>query len=391
MLTSLSFVFLLGLAMAALCQKFKIPRIIGMLVTGILLGPCVLNWLSESILGISSELRQMALIIILLKAGLSLNLADLKKVGRPALMMSCVPASFEILAFVIFAPAILHISRVEAAVMGAVLGAVSPAVVIPRMVQLMETKYGTDQRIPQMIMAGASCDDIFVIVLFSTFTNMAQGGSAHVADFINIPVSILLGIALGAVAGYGLSLFFETAYAKEHYVRNSMKVILILGMSFFLMSVETWLKGKGICFRSAGSCKYGSSDPDQMYSQGIKTSFREIWKTVDCSRGDPFCTGRCSCGYPLYHAGRDRSSADDLCGLNVPGCGSIPLYAGHEIKQKRAAVLCDRLSSKSNGTGSDRIRTSCNGIALWPDRSVSSGFSNPDHSAFRSSRNGSDL
>lgn len=244
MLTSLSFVFLLGLAMAALCQKFKIPRIIGMLVTGILLGPCVLNWLSESILGISSELRQMALIIILLKEGLSLNLADLKKVGRPALMMSCVPASFEILAFVIFAPAILHISRVEAAVMGAVLGAVSPAVVIPRMVQLMETKYGTDQRIPQMIMAGASCDDIFVIVLFSTFTNMAQGGSAHVADFINIPVSILLGIALGAVAGYGLSLFFETAYAKEHYVRNSMKVILILGMSFFLMSVETWLKGK---------------------------------------------------------------------------------------------------------------------------------------------------
>lgn len=244
MLTSLSFVFLLGLAMAALCQKFKIPRIIGMLVTGILLGPCVLNWLSESILGISSELRQMALIIILLKAGLSLNLADLKKVGRPALMMSCVSASFEILAFVIFAPAILHISRVEAAVMGAVLGAVSPAVVIPRMVQLMETKYGTDQRIPQMIMAGASCDDIFVIVLFSTFTNMAQGGSAHVADFINIPVSILLGIALGAVAGYGLSLFFETAYAKEHYVRNSMKVILILGMSFFLMSVETWLKGK---------------------------------------------------------------------------------------------------------------------------------------------------
>ena len=244
MLTSLAFVFLLGLAMAALCQKFKIPRIIGMLVTGILLGPCVLNWLSESILGISSELRQMALIIILLKAGLSLNLADLKKVGRPALMMSCVPASFEILAFVIFAPAILHISRVEAAVMGAVLGAVSPAVVIPRMVQLMETKYGTDQRIPQMIMAGASCDDIFVIVLFSTFTNMAQGGSAHVADFINIPVSILLGIALGAVAGYGLSLFFETAYAKEHYVRNSMKVILILGMSFFLMSVETWLKGK---------------------------------------------------------------------------------------------------------------------------------------------------
>ena len=242
MLTSLSFVFLLGLAMAALCQKFKIPRIIGMLVTGILLGPCVLNWLSESILGISSELRQMALIIILLKAGLSLNLADLKKVGRPALMMSCVPASFEILAFVIFAPAILHISRVEAAVMGAVLGAVSPAVVIPRMVQLMETKYGTDQRIPQMIMAGASCDDIFVIVLFSTFAGMAQGGTADFTQFLNIPVSIVLGILLGAAVGYLLSLFFETAYAKEHYVRNSMKVIVVLGLSFLLMAVETWAK-----------------------------------------------------------------------------------------------------------------------------------------------------
>ena len=243
MLTSLAFVFLLGLAMAALCQQFKIPRIIGMLITGIVLGPCGLNWLSDSILGISCELRQMALIIILLKAGLSLNLADLKKVGRPALMMSCVPASCEILAFVIFTPAVLHISRVEAAVMGAVLGAVSPAVVIPRMVQLMETNYGTEQRIPQMIMAGASCDDIFVIVLFSTFVNMAQGGSAHVTDFINIPVSIILGIALGAVAGYALSLFFETVYARKHYVRNSMKVILILGMSFLLMSVETWLKG----------------------------------------------------------------------------------------------------------------------------------------------------
>ena len=244
MLTSLSFIFLLGLAMAAVCQRLKLPRIIGMLLTGILLGPYALNLLDPSILAVSADLRQMALIIILLKAGLSLNLADLKRVGRPAVMMACVPASFEILGFLIFAPHILGVTRVEAAVMGAVLSAVSPAVVIPRMVQLMEERYGTDKSIPQMIMAGASCDDIFVIVLFSTFTNMAQGGSAHAADFINIPVSIFSGIAMGVVAGFGLSLFFETAYAKEQYVRNSMKVILILGMSFFLMSVETWLKGK---------------------------------------------------------------------------------------------------------------------------------------------------
>ena len=243
MLTSLALIFLIGLAMAAICQKLKLPRIIGMLITGIVLGPYVLNLLDPSILSVSADLRQMALIIILLKAGLSLNLADLKKVGRPAIMMSCIPASCEILAFFLFAPYILGITRIEAAVMGAVLGAVSPAVVVPRMVQLMETNYGTDKSIPQLIMASASCDDIFVIVLFSTFVSMAQGGSAHVMDFVNIPISILLGIMLGAITGYILSLFFETAYAHEHCVRNSMKVIIILGVSFLLMAVETWLKG----------------------------------------------------------------------------------------------------------------------------------------------------
>ena len=243
MLTSLALIFLVGLAMAAICQRLKLPRIIGMLLTGILLGPYALNWLDESILGISSQFRQIALIIILIKAGLSLNLADLKKVGRPAVMMACVPASFEILAYVLFAPAILGVSRVEAAVMGAVLGAVSPAVVVPRMVQLMETQYGTKKSIPQMILAGASCDDIFVIVLFSTFSSMAQGGSVQVMDFVNIPISIVLGVALGAVAGYLLGGFFETAYAHKHYVRNSMKVIVVLGVAFLLMAIETWAKG----------------------------------------------------------------------------------------------------------------------------------------------------
>lgn len=243
MLTSLALVFLVGLAMAALCQQLRLPRIIGMLLTGILIGPYALNWLDASILSISSDLRQMALIIILIKAGLSLNLADLKKVGRPAVMMSCVPASCEILAFFLFAPHILGITRIEAAVMGAVLGAVSPAVVIPRMVQLMDEHYGTQKSIPQMILAGASCDDIFVIVLFSTFTSMAQGGSANVMDFVNIPVSIILGVALGAAVGLVLSWFFETAYARKHTVRNSMKVIIVLGTAFLLMSIETWLKG----------------------------------------------------------------------------------------------------------------------------------------------------
>lgn len=242
MLTSLALIFLVGLATAAICQQLKLPRIIGMLMTGIVLGPYVLNLLDPSILSISAELRQIALIIILLKAGLALDLSDLKKVGRPAVLMAFVPASFEILAFFLFAPYILNITRVEAAVMGAVLAAVSPAVVVPRMVRLIDENYGTNKSIPQLILAGASCDDIFVIVLFSTFSDMAQGGSAKLTDLISVPVSILLGIILGSIVGYLLSRFFETAYAHKHCVRNSMKVIIILGTSFFLMAIETWLK-----------------------------------------------------------------------------------------------------------------------------------------------------
>ena len=229
---------------SALCSRIGLPRIIGMLLTGILIGPYVLNWLDDSILSISSELRQMALIIILLKAGLSLDLSDLKKVGRPAIMMSCVPASCEILAFFLLAPSLLGVTRIEAAVMGAVLAAVSPAVVVPRMVRLMDEKYGTKKSIPQLILAGASCDDIFVIVLFSTFSGMAQGGHANVMGFVNIPVSIVLGIALGAAAGFVLSVFFETSYAHKHCVRNSTKVIIVLGFSMLLVSVEGWLEGK---------------------------------------------------------------------------------------------------------------------------------------------------
>lgn len=244
MLASLSLIFLVGLAMGATCQKLKMPRIIGMLVMGIVLGPYVLDFLDPSILSISSELRKLALIIILLKAGLSLDLKDLKKAGRPAILMSFVPATCEIAGYILFAPLLLGINRIEAAVMGAVLGAVSPAVVIPRMVMLMEEKYGTKKAIPQMIMAGASCDDIFVIVLFTTFLSMAQGGSADIIDFVNIPVSIVLGILLGAVTGYGLYLFFETSYAHKHCVRNSTKVIIVLGFSMLLVSVEGWLEGK---------------------------------------------------------------------------------------------------------------------------------------------------
>ena len=238
MLTSLSLIFLVGLVMGAICQKLKLPRIIGMLLTGIVLGPYVLDFLDPSILSISADLRKMALIIILIKAGLSLDLKDLKKAGRSAILLSFVPASCEIIGYILLAPVILGINHAEAAVMGAVLAAVSPAVVVPRMVMLIEKHYGTDKAIPQMILSGASCDDIFVIVLFTTFLNVAQGGKANVMDFVNIPVSIILGIILGIVTGLWLYLFFETSYARKHTVRNSMKVIIVLGFSFLLIAIE---------------------------------------------------------------------------------------------------------------------------------------------------------
>lgn len=284
MLTSLALIFLFGLAAASLFQWLKLPRIVGMLMTGILLGPYVLNFLDPSILAVSADLREMALIIILLKAGLSLDLSDLRKVGRPAVMMAFVPASFEIIAFVLFAPAILGVTGMEAAVMGAVLGAVSPAVVVPRMVHLIENRYGTEKSIPQLILAGASCDDIFVIVLFTTFVSMAQGGSVHITDFINIPVSILLGVMLGAVAGMLLSLLFERAYIRKCYIRNSMKVVVILGTSFLLIAIENWLKGflsvSGLLAVVSMACTLKIRGTDAV-SKRLSEKFGKLWLAAE--------------------------------------------------------------------------------------------------------------
>jgi NhaP-type Na+/H+ or K+/H+ antiporter len=269
-----------GLSAAAIFQAIGLPRIIGMLATGILTGTYVLDLLDPKILGISSELRQIALIIILIKAGLSLNLSDLKKVGRPAVMMSFLPASFEILGYFILAPLLLGINHTEAAVMGAVLGAVSPAVVVPRMVKLMEEKYGTEKSIPQMILAGASCDDIFVIVLFSTFVTMAQGGSAKATDFLNIPVSIILGVLLGSLSGFVLFYIFEISYRKGNKIRNSTKVIAILGLAFLLMSVETFLKPyvavSGLLAVVAMACVI-KIKADKSVSARLSEKFGKLW------------------------------------------------------------------------------------------------------------------
>lgn len=238
MLTSLALVFLIGMALSALFSRLKLPGLVGMILAGILLGPYGLNLLDTSLLGISTELRQMALVIILMRAGLALNLQDLRRVGRPALLMCFVPASFEILGMVLLAPRILGISILEAAIMGSVVAAVSPAVVVPRMLRLMEQGYGTKQGIPQLIMAGASVDDVFVIVLFSSFTSLATGDTVSASSFIGIPVSIVLGVLVGMLAGWLLNRFFGVLH-----MRDSVKLLIVLSVSFLLLALETLLEG----------------------------------------------------------------------------------------------------------------------------------------------------
>lgn len=236
MLLSISLILIIGMSMGWICKKIKLPSLLGMLATGIVLGPYVLNLLDESILGISADLRKMALVIILTRAGLGLDLSGLKKIGRPALLMCFVPASFEIIGMILLAPKVMGLTLLEAAIMGAVLAAVSPAVVVPRMVKLMDEGYGVKEGIPQLILAGASVDDVYVIVLFSTFVGMMQGEGASMINFVNIPISIFLGIAIGAFIGILLAYYF-----KKVHIRDTSKVLIILSISFLLVVTEEQL------------------------------------------------------------------------------------------------------------------------------------------------------
>ena len=238
MLTSIALIFLVGMGLGWLFGRLRLPSLLGMLLTGILLGPYVLDLLDSSILGISADLRQVALIIILTRAGLSLDLDDLKKVGRPAILLCFVPACFEMAGMVLIAPRLLGIPVLDAAIMGAVVAAVSPAVIVPKMLRLMEGGYGTRNSIPQMILAGASVDDVFVIVMFAAFTGLAQGGTLSPLTFVQIPVSIVTGIA----GGLALGLVFAAFYRRVH-VRDSAKVVVLLSISFLLVALESALKG----------------------------------------------------------------------------------------------------------------------------------------------------
>ena len=278
MLLSISLILILGMFMGWICQKIKLPALLGMLITGVILGPYGLNLLDGSILGISAELRKIALIIILTRAGLGLDLSGLKKIGRPAVLMCFVPASFELLGMILLAPKLMGLSVLESAVMGAVLAAVSPAVVVPRMVKLMDEGYGVKEGIPQLILAGASVDDVYVIVLFSTFVGMMQGEGASILKFVNIPVSIFFGIAIGLFLGVLLAYFF-----KKVHIRDTSKVLIILSISFLLVVIEDKLT-TAITFSSLIAVMFigiGLQKKREAVAERLSVKYGKLWVAAE--------------------------------------------------------------------------------------------------------------
>lgn len=278
MLLSISLILILGMFMGWICQKIKLPSLLGMLITGIVLGPYGLNLLDDSILGISAELRKIALIIILTRAGLGLDLSGLKKIGRPAVLMCFVPASFELIGMILLAPKLMGLTVLEAATMGAVLAAVSPAVVVPRMVKLMDEGYGVNEGIPQLILAGASVDDVYVIVLFSTFVGMMQGKGASILKFVNIPISILFGIAIGLLLGVLLSYFF-----KKAHIRDTSKVLVILSISFLLAVIEDKLTTP-ITFSSLIAIMFigiGLQKKREVVAKRLSVKYGKLWVAAE--------------------------------------------------------------------------------------------------------------
>lgn len=278
MLLSISLILIFGMLMGWICQKIKLPSLLGMLITGIVLGPYGLNLLDDSILGISAELRKIALIIILTRAGLGLDLSGLKKIGRPAVLMCFVPASFELIGMILLAPKLMGLTVLEAAIMGAVLAAVSPAVVVPRMVKLMDEGYGVNEGIPQLILAGASVDDVYVIVLFSTFVGMMQGKGASILKFVNIPISILFGIAIGLLLGVLLSYFF-----KKAHIRDTSKVLIILSTSFLLVVIEDKLTTT-ITFSSLIAIMFigiGLQKKREVIAKRLSVKYGKLWVAAE--------------------------------------------------------------------------------------------------------------
>lgn len=278
MLLSIALMLLVGMLAGWICKKLHLPSLFGMILTGVFLGPHVLDYIDGSILNISADLRRIALIIILTRAGLSLDINDLKKVGRPAVLMCFVPACLEMIGMVMLAPRLLGISVLDAAIMGAVVAAVSPAVIVPKMLKLMEEGYGQNQSIPQLILAGASVDDVFVIVMFSAFTGLAQGGSVSAMSFVKIPVSIVVGIVIGLLMGLMLAEYF-----RKVHIRDTAKVIILLGISFIMVTIEDQY-GKIIPFASliAVMCVGISlQQKRQVVAKRLSLKFNKLWVAAE--------------------------------------------------------------------------------------------------------------
>ena len=277
MLMSLCVIMLSGLLLGWICKKIRFPSLFGMIIAGIIIGPYALNLIDQSVLDVSSDIRRIALIVILIRAGLKLDLSDLKKVGRPAVLMCFVPACFEIVGMVVLAPILLNISFLDAAIMGSVIGAVSPAVIVPRMIKLIDEEYGTDKGIPQMILAGASVDDVFVIVMFTTFTGLAQGGEVSILRFLNIPVSIVTGIIVGLIAGF----LFVKWFLKIN-IRATVKAIIVLSVSFALWAFEDSFKMVpfasliAIMAIGIGIKKWGSH-----YAKELSGKYDKMWAVAE--------------------------------------------------------------------------------------------------------------
>ena len=354
MLLSIALILLVGMSMGWICKKIKLPSLLGMMITGMILGPYVLNLLDDSILGISAELRKIALIIILTRAGLGLDLSGLKKIGRPAVMMCFVPATFEIVGIVLLAPKLMGLSILEAAIMGTVLAAVSPAVVVPRMVKLMEEGYGVKQGIPQLILAGASVDDVYVIVLFSTFTGMMQGQSTSILSFINIPVSIFLGIGIGLLIGTCLAYYF-----KKVHIRDTSKVLIILSISLLLVVMEDSLN-TAITFSALIAIMFigiGLQKKREVVAKRISVKYGKLWVAAEVFLF-VLVGATVNVGYRC-----ESDSCYRRC-TGVPYAWCIRLPSWNKSQEDRTVICHDSLYTESNSSGRNRWNPSCDGICM---------------------------
>lgn len=274
MLFSIALILFLGFLVGLVFEKIKIPKLVGMILVGIIIGPYSLNLIDQSIISVSTELRQIALIIILTRAGLSLNFSSLKKIGRPAILMCFIPATFEIIGTTLLAPSLLNISTFEALLLGSVLGAVSPAVIVPRMIRLQKEGYGAQHKVPNLILAGSSADDIYVIILFYAFLGLVENNKFNTSSLISIPVSIILGIILGIIIGVILNVIF-----KKFICNLTYKILITLCASFFMVTLESLLK-KYISISSLlGVMSYGMVllSSNKKVAKELEEGYNNLW------------------------------------------------------------------------------------------------------------------